>query len=114
MDPYVPNILPFNDIDYRRILPLVGRANAMIGRYDGLLQGVLNPSVMLSPLTNEEAVLSSKIEGTQATVEEVLEQEAGKIKEGKKFHDIQEIINYRKALLSAQKVIEEEHRLVCI
>ena len=109
MDPYIPNILPFNDIDYRRILPFVGGANAMIGRYDGLLQGVLNPAVMLSPLTNEEAVLSSKIEGTQATVDEVLEQEAGMIKEGKKFHDIQEIINYRKALLSAQKVIEEEH-----
>ena len=32
---------------------------------------------MLSPLTNQEAVLSSKIEGTQATVDEVLEYQAG-------------------------------------
>jgi hypothetical protein len=38
-----------------------------------LLQGIPNPAVMLSPLTTQEAVLSSKIEGTQATVDEVLE-----------------------------------------
>ena len=50
---------------------------AAIARYDGLLQSVVNSSVMLSPLTNREAVLSSKIEGTQATVDEVLEYEAG-------------------------------------
>jgi Fic family protein len=56
---------------------------------------------MLSPLINEEAVLSSKIEGAQATVDEVLEQEAGLLKEGEKFKDIQEIVNYREALRSA-------------
>jgi hypothetical protein len=33
--------------------------------------------VLLSPLTTQEAVLSSKIEGTQATMGEVLEFEAG-------------------------------------
>jgi len=53
---------------------LVGDANAELARYDGLLQGITNPQIMFSPLTNEEAVLSSKIEGTQATVDEVLEQ----------------------------------------
>jgi len=62
---------------------------------------------MLSPLTNEEAVLSSKIEGTQATVDEVLEQEAGLIKEGEKYEDIQEIINYREALRSAHHYLDE-------
>ncbi len=39
--------------------------------------GMVNPAVMLSPLTSKEGVLSSKIEGTQATVEEVFEHEAG-------------------------------------
>ncbi len=65
--------------------PLVGQANAALARYDGLLQGIPNPAVMLSPLTTQEAVLSSKIEGTQATVDEVLEQEAGLIKDGEKW-----------------------------
>jgi Fic family protein len=61
--------------------------------------GMVNPAVMLSPLTNQEAVLSSKIEGTQATVEEVLEHEAGQEYDEEKRHDIHEILNYRKALM---------------
>lgn len=106
MQPYVPDTLPLNDLDYRLLLPLVGRANAALARYDGLLTGIPNPAVMLSPLTTQEAVLSSKIEGTQATVDEVLEQEAGLLKEGEKYKDIQEISNYRKALFSARQHLE--------
>ena len=73
--PYRPDALPLSNLDYRLLLPLVGQANAALARYDGLLQSIPNPAVMLSPLTTQEAVLSSKIEGTQATVDEVLEQE---------------------------------------
>ena len=62
---------------------------------------------MLSPLTTQEAVLSSKIEGTQATVDEVLEQEAGLIKQGEKYEDIQEISNYRRALYSAREYLKD-------
>lgn len=103
MTPYVPNTLPLNDLDWRQLLPLVGQANAALARYDGLLAGIPNPAVMLSPLTTQEAVLSSKIEGTQATVDEVLEQEAGLVKDGEKFKDIQEISNYRTALFQARE-----------
>ncbi len=107
MKPYQPNKLPIEGLDYKLLFSLVGNANAELARYDGLLQGIVNPSVMLSPLTNEEAVLSSKIEGTQATVDEVLEQEAGIIKPGNKGEDIQEIINYREALRSGHFYLEE-------
>lgn len=107
MNPYEPHKLPLEGLDYQRLFALVGNANAELARYDGLLQGIVNPSIMLSPLTNEEAVLSSKIEGTQATVDEVLEQEAGILKEGEKAKDIQEIINYRKALRSAHHYLDE-------
>ncbi len=107
MQPYVPNALPLTGLDYQRLLPLVGQANAALARYDGLLQGIPNPAVMLSPLTTQEAVLSSKIEGTQATVDEVLEQEAGLLKEGVKFHDIKEISNYRQALYAAREYLKD-------
>jgi len=107
MKPYEPDQLPLQGLDYQRLFALVGDANAELARYDGLLQGVVNPSVMLSPLTNEEAVLSSRIEGTQATVDEVLEQEAGLVKEGEKYKDIQEIINYREALRSAHHYLKD-------
>jgi Fic family protein len=99
MKPYVPQFLPLTDLDYTRLIRKVGPANAALARYDGLLQSVVNPDVMLSPLTNQEAVLSSRIEGTQATADEVLEYEAGMEFEGAKVHDIQEIVNYRKALI---------------
>jgi Fic family protein len=107
MQIYAPNALPLANLDYRLLLPLVGQANAALARYDGLLQGIPNPAVMLSPLTTQEAVLSSKIEGTQATVDEVLEQEAGLLKGGEKFQDIQEISNYRKALFSAREYLKD-------
>ncbi len=101
--PYQPDKLPVENLDYRQLFALVGEANAELARYDGLLQGIPNPGVMLSPLTTQEAVLSSKIEGTQATVDEVLEQEAGLEKEGEKYKDIQEISNYRSALYQASE-----------
>jgi Fic family protein len=107
MTPYQPHLLPLEALDYRRLLPLVGQANAALARYDGLLQGIPNAAVMLSPLTTQEAVLSSKIEGTQATVDEVLEQEAGLLKEGEKFEDIQEISNYRRALYAASEHLKD-------
>ena len=107
MTPYIPDDLPLGELDYQFLFHLVGDASAELARYDGLLQGIPNPAVMLSPLTTQEAVLSSKIEGTQATVDEVLEQEAGLIKEGEKYKDIQEISNYRSALYQASDYLKD-------
>jgi len=107
MKPYIPDTLPLSDLDYKLLLPLVAKANAFLARYDGLLEGVPNPAIMLSPLTTHEAVLSSKIEGTQATVDEVLEQEAGLLKSGEKQKDIQEISNYRTALFRSRKYLQD-------
>ncbi|MEZ5796494.1 MAG: Fic/DOC family N-terminal domain-containing protein [Paracoccaceae bacterium] len=68
---------PPGAFDWPQLLPLIGPANAAVARYEGVLHGIPNPNVLLSPLTTQEAVLSSRIEGTQATIGEVLEFEAG-------------------------------------
>lgn len=107
MTPYIPDELPLQDLDYKELFGLIGKANAELARYDGLLQGIPNPEVMLSPLTTQEAVLSSKIEGTQATVDEVLEHEAGIVKEAEKEKDIQEIVNYRMALFGSRAYLKD-------
>lgn len=122
MQPYTPEALPIKDMDKAALFTAVGEANAALARYDGLLMGMVNPAVMLSPLTNQEAVLSSKIEGTQATVEEVLEHEAGQKYDERKRTDIQEILNYRRALMLAKEsvvdrpirlnLIREMHRIL--
>lgn len=103
MTPYLPDALPLKNLDYAQFITLVGEANAALAEYSGLLQGIINPAIMRSPLTHQEAVLSPKIERTQATVEEVLEHEAGKEFDPHKNADIKEIQNYRKALSLAQR-----------
>lgn len=107
MKPYKPHKLPINEIQWEPLIPLIGRANRSIAHYDGILYGVPNPNVLLSPLTTQEAVLSSKIEGTQATLGEVYKYEAGEEpeQESRKI-DIQEINNYRMALRRSEKALK--------
>lgn len=86
---------------WEQLIPLLGPASAGLARYDGLLSAIPNAAVLLSPLTTQEAVLSSRIEGTEATIAEVMEVEAGGKPEGmteSKRDDVGEIINYRAAL----------------
>jgi Fic family protein len=107
--PYYPVSLPLEEkIDRARLVTLISEANRRLGKYDGLLQGIVNPTVLLSPLTQNEAVLSSKIEGTQATLEEVLEYDANPSEAlEKKESDIKEVQNYRSAILLAKDHIAE-------
>ncbi len=107
MNPYIPESLPLQNLDYSKLITAVGEANAALAEYSGILEGIPNPAVLLSPLTSQEAVLSSKIEGTQATIEEVLEKEAGADFDDQKNDDIAEIQNYRKALILAQEYLQD-------
>ncbi len=122
MVPFTPHKLPLKKIAWESFIDLMGQANRSIAHYDGLLQSVPNPDVLLSPLGTQEAVLSSKIEGTQATLEEVMEFEADHIKQESNRGDIYEIINYRLALSEGRdkmkeiplslRVIREMHKIL--
>ncbi len=76
MKPFVPHELPIAELRWEPLIPLIGRANKALAEYSGVLYALPNPEILLSPLTTQEAVLSSKIEGTQATFGEVLQYEA--------------------------------------
>ena len=91
--PYIPPILPLQ-LDWESLIPLIGAANRALASFDGVLYGMPNAELLLSPLTTQEAVLSSRIEGTQATFGEVLKFEAGEepAQESRRL-DIQEILN---------------------
>jgi Fic family protein len=107
MKPATPMMLPLKDIDWGGLVSAIGTANRALAHYDGVLCGVPNPQVLLSPLTTQEAVLSSRIEGTRATLDDVLKFEAGAdVTEEATRQDIQEIINYRRALLAAEKALK--------
>ncbi len=105
--PFIPQELPPGNIVWERLISLIGEANRKIARYDGLLSGLINPKVLLSPLTTKEAVISSRIEGTQATFEDVLEVEAGISQKSESIKgDVQEIVNYRTALWYAEQELK--------
>lgn len=101
MKPFIPAKLPLSELNWSLFIPSLSIVNREIARYDGLLQSLPNPGLLLSPLITQEAVLSSKIEGTQATLEDVLKFEAQPEKQIRHADDIHEIINYRKALNTA-------------
>ena len=116
---------PPNDLDWSRVIPLIGPANAALARYDGLLFAIPNAHVLLSPLTTQEAVLSSKIEGTHVTMGEVLEIEAGSDSSSltkPKRDDAEEVLNYRWAIQAcsdemkdrplSQHIIRAAHKLL--
>ena len=107
MKPYIPTELPVKNIDTHRLIKLACEANAELARFDGLLQGMLNSELLLAPLMLEEAVQSSKIEGTLATLTDVLQQQAGMKKPEHLQHDIQEILNYQDAMRYSQDYLAD-------
>nr|WP_231113430.1 Fic/DOC family N-terminal domain-containing protein [Streptococcus dysgalactiae] len=101
--PFLPKTLPFNyNSIYSdpQIIKLVTKANIAIGTYEGFLSSIINPMLLISPLLSQEAVLSSKLEGTHATLEDLLNYEAGN-KVDIERDELHEIINYRNALIYA-------------
>lgn len=110
---------PPQNINWEKLIPLIGPASFALARYDGILGAIPNPAVLLSPLTTQEAVLSSKIEGTQTTMGEVLEYEAEKDGNGlspEKKADIYEVLNYRQAIRKAVDLLKKLplcSRVVC-
>jgi Fic family protein len=105
--PCLPDRLPIESLDWQKLSAHTSKAMLELARYDGTLNGIVNPEVLLSPITNREAVLSSQIEGTQATLVEVLKHEAGEIYSEAKRGEIKEIINYRTALLTGERYLEK-------
>ncbi len=99
---YIPNKLPIDTFSLinSELLKLLSKANKAIGEYTGFLLNIPNPNLLLAPITTQEAVLSSKLEGTHATLEDILNHEAGN-KTNIEDDEIKEILNYRHALVYA-------------
>jgi Fic family protein len=98
--PFTPPKLP-PQINFEKLVSSISRASASIAKLDALLSQLKNPELLSRTIVTREAVLSSQIEGTQATLSEVLEHEAKKEETDELTHfqkDYREIINYRKAL----------------
>ena len=105
MKPFIPEKLPIRNVNWEALAPLIGSANSNLSLYNGILEAIPNPHILLSPMTTKEAVLSSQIEGTQASLSEVLEFEAGEENTTKR-NDIDEVMNYRRAMIEAENMFK--------
>jgi cell filamentation protein, protein adenylyltransferase len=94
---FVPDPLPprieFGD----RLVRALSDADRAIGRLAGEGGRLPNPHLLIRPFVRREAVLSSRIEGTQATLGELLAAEAGATLD-RRPEDLREVANYVIAL----------------
>jgi Fic family protein len=89
-----------------RLVRLLSDADRLIGKLAGEGGRLPNPHVLMRPFTQREAVLSSKIEGTQATLGELLAAEAGVAVE-RSPDDLREVGNYVVALEHGMKRLKK-------
>src|SRR2546427_1188614 len=94
---FVPAPLPPKLQWTPRLIRVLSDADRLIGKLAGEGGRLPNPHVLMRPFTRREAVLSSKIEGTQATLGELLAAEAG-IAVERSPEDLREVGNYVVAL----------------
>lgn len=94
---FVPNPLPpvFEWTD--ALVSTLSRADHILGKLSREGSQLPNPHLLMRPFITREAVLSSKIEGTQATLGEILADEAG-AHVSRDPEDLQEVRNYIVAL----------------
>lgn len=102
-------------VDYLALVNDLSKAHAALARLDATLSHLPNPQLIERTFLTREAVLSSQIEGTQATLEEVLREEAEggeEVSEStKKLQDIREVINYRRAMREGALMVDERKPL---
>ena len=96
---FVPASLPpdpplkFDD----ETLCLHEQATMRLGRLEGLTVNLPNPDLFLSMYVRKEAILSSQIEGTQASLDDVLSYEIRQLDQ-RRAGDVVEVVNYVRAM----------------
>lgn len=110
--PYIPKKLPNDEISSAFINDSVLLGNIIkngrkLSEFIGYLQNLPNPEILVSSLTLQEAVLSSRIEGTLATIKDVVNDDSSSeiIK-----NDIIEIENYCKAINYGYETLRDTDR----
>ena len=79
------------------MLGVLSAADQALGRLDGVIQTVPNPDLFVAMYVRREAVLSSQIEGTQSTLDDLLTAELEPATPGLP-HDVEEVVNYVRAM----------------
>ena len=99
--------------NYSSLIKPLAQASAALARYDQMLKGMHNSDILLAPLRSQEAVISSRMEGTVSTLDEVLRLEAEQEEEGEAAAqgrartEAVEVLLYSRAMKMAQESIKD-------
>jgi Fic family protein len=85
---------------------LLSQADRVLGRLDGISSVLPNPDLFVAMYVRQEAVLSSQIEGTQSTLEDILQFEVDD-KSNDLPKDVEEVVNYVGAMNYGIKRLHE-------
>ena len=107
---FIPDSLPPGLAFSAQWVDRLSQADQAVGELRGLSSNLDNPYLLVRPFLRREAVLSSRIEGTQTTLEELLEVEAGQLvlpglESARRTDDAREVLNYVHALEQARAEI---------
>lgn len=113
---FIPNPLPPEELQIdTELQALASQADVALGRLDGVVRVIQDPDLFVLQYVRREAVLSSQIEGTHASLMDVLEYEA-QMEHSETTIDVAEIINYIAAMnhgLDRLSQLPLSRRLLC-
>ena len=103
---------PPRNLDYEAILPALNDAAASLARYDAKMTSMVNSSLLLAPLSRQDAISSSRMEGTISTIEDLYRIEADEDSAtqdayGEARDDDIETFLYSRALRLAQQALTD-------
>ena len=112
--PYHYGKFPPRELEYGEILAPLAEAAGAIARYEQMLKGIHNARLFLTPLERQEALSSSRMEGTISTLDELLVYEANLDGDGPTSaarQDTLEVHAYRLAMNRAEQMIDKGNAL---
>jgi Fic family protein len=102
---FVPNKLP-PKIDYDQpLIALLSQADRQLGELSGTGRLLPSPYLLISPYVHREAVSSSRIEGTRASLDDLFLYEAS-TSEKPRVEDVKEVRNYVLAMEHGLKLLQ--------
>ena len=103
-----PPLPPSPSLDIStQLLHKLSEADRAIGRLDGITMMLPDKALFLYMYVRKEAVLSSQIEGTQSTLDELLRFENAAIA-GQPINDVTEVSNYVNAMMYGLERMRDE------
>lgn len=104
---------PPKQLNYAKLIASLTLATNALSRYDQMLKNLHNSAILSVPLSTQEAVLTSRMEGTISTLDEILHYEAESVDSNQSNirSEVIETFLYQKALNETQQAMEKKQSL---